>query len=115
MADETDAPGDLEITKDILETPDAIVAIGTMASQSLKYFGSVTFMVDPNDDIRMVNHFNVYINSAAVYPPDTEPRFLRPILVEPKPQYVALNPQDGTLWEVDYPDEEAPVANEQSG
>jgi hypothetical protein len=96
----------IEETKDLtvsdLESLDAFVGLGYSAAEMLKSFGSATFLVDEEGKIRLANPLNVYIDTSLAHPPDgVEARFVRPLITDGKPQYVAKKP-DGSLWQIEY-------------
>jgi hypothetical protein len=86
-----------------LASPAGVVALGQMAATSLQAFGTCTFILDEQGKVRIVNHFHVFVSAEAAYPPPgQEPVFVRPVLTNKKPQYVAVRPEDGSVWEVEF-------------
>lgn len=91
-----------DLTVGDLGTPDAVVWVGSNACEFLRAFGTVTFYIDEAGCVRVANPLNVYLTDELAHPPEgVEPTFVRPILSDRKPQYVARKP-DGSLWEVEY-------------
>ena len=102
MSDPKAAPETKDLTLRDLETTDALVELGRNAVEMLKSFGTSTFLLDEQGKVRVANPLHVYIDDRMAHPPEgVEPVFVRPILTDGKPQYVAKKP-DGSLWEVEY-------------
>jgi hypothetical protein len=92
-----------DLTLNELETLDSIVELGRQAASMLRSFGSVSFLIDESGNVRLANPLMVFFDHQLAHPPDgVEPVFVRPILTQARPQFVAKKP-DGSLWEVEYP------------
>ncbi len=94
----------IELDLSRISEPAAVVLLGRLASTMLQMFGTCTFVVDEQRKVRTVNQLNVYIDQGEARPPTgVEPRFVRPIITNRKPQFVAIHPKDGSIWEVEFP------------
>jgi hypothetical protein len=94
----------VDLTIDTLNDPQCIFGLGAQAATALRTVGSCTFVLAEDGSIHLLNHFDVFINAkSAIAPKGVEPRFLRPILTNKRPQFVAIR-EDGSIWEVEYPD-----------
>lgn len=100
-----------DLTLPNLDTVDAIFELGRQTASMLKSFGSASFLVDEQGAVRLVNPLLVFFDHRASNVPETEPVFVRPILTNGRPQFVAKKP-DGSLWEVEYPNELATDSEE---
>ena len=82
----------------------SVVYLGKVAAAQLLSFGTCTLIADERGDIRALNPHNVFVDAQTSHPPEgIEPTFVRPILTNRRPQYVARK-EDGSLWEVEYQD-----------
>lgn len=92
-----------DLTLEDLETLDSIVELGRLAVSLLKSFGTAAFLIDEQGQVRTANPYMVFFDGQMAHPPEgVEPEFVRPILTNSRPQFVAKKP-DGSLWEVEYP------------
>lgn len=73
-----------------------------LAGLCLRGAGSVTFILDDDQNVRWANPVHVYLDENAVLEetPGRAYRWLRPIVGEGKPQYVAW--RNGQLWEIEF-------------
>jgi hypothetical protein len=86
-----------------LGRPEAIVGLGQTVAAGLLTFGTCTFAVNEQGKIVVLNPQAVFIDSqVAQPPPGTEMKFIRPVLSNRKPKYVALHPEHGGMWEVEF-------------
>jgi len=106
----TDEEESVDLTLDNLATEDGIVHLGVLCVQGLQQFGCVTLYADEGGGINLANPIGVFLNAGAVKAPDRPPKFIRPILLNGRPQFVAM--KEGTLWEVEYPDEQEDTGSE---
>lgn len=93
-----------DLTVEDLASLDSFVELGRQCASMLHSFGCAAFLVDEQGTVRLANPLMVFFDSQVAYaPPNTEPRYVRPILTKGRPTFVAKRP-DGSLWEVEYPD-----------
>lgn len=105
MPDSTEQP---VITTENMGEPESVGTLGLMAAANLVHYGLCTFIVDPDGRVRTMNPFNVFIDGAAVHPPDgKEPKLIRPIMTAPRPQYVAID-AEGVIWEAEFDHDDEP-------
>lgn len=100
---ESDVLEEKDLTLDNIDTADSIVQLGRTAASMLMSFGTATFVLDEQGGVRLASPYQVYINEEVAHPPEgVEPVYVRPIITNRKPQYVAKM-SDGSLWEVEFP------------
>lgn len=93
----------VELTIGNLGSLEAVFELGRQAASMLQSFGSASFLIDEQHQIRLANPLMVYFDGSLAHPPDgVDPVFVRPVLTAGRPQFVAKKP-DGSLWEVEYP------------
>ena len=104
-----------EISRADLKRQDAIYFLGLMAAKGLETLGQVTFMMSEDDKVAVANPTLVYLDAKAVVT-DSSPsqevppfRWVRPILGQGRPQYVAW--RNGELWEIEF---EEPYESQQT-
>lgn len=88
-----------------LRRQDAIYFLGMMAARGLELFGQVTLMISGDDKVAMANPVHVYLDVGAFISDQELPthppfRWVRPVLGQGKPQYVAW--KEGVLWEIEF-------------
>lgn len=103
-----------EISRPDLQRQDAIYFLGLMAARSLETLGQVTFLMSQDDKVAIANPTHVYLDAKAVVTDDPSGksppfRWVRPILGQGRPQYVAW--KNGELWEIEF---EEPYESEQA-
>jgi hypothetical protein len=100
-----------EITRDNLMSDEAILFLGAMAAKSLELFGQVTFLMSGSGGVAVANPVHVYLDTSAWLDDDARAlpkyRYVRPVLGQGKPQYVAW--KNGELWEIEFEDEPQPA------
>lgn len=108
------AAGYRDITLDNIDSPEAQIWLGLLTADQLKAMGSVTLFVAEDGGIRAANPLHVYLDGPEVYEglPSNRYRWLRPIVGEMKPQYVAW--RDGQLWEIEFVPEQETQSSEPS-
>jgi len=90
----------IEMTVDNLDTPQAASTLAVLAVLGLKKYGRVTFVVRPDRGVAFANPAHVDIHPDAIEDLADRPlRFVRPLLGDGKPKFVAW--KDGVLWEVE--------------
>ena len=91
-----------EISQHDLRRQDVVYFLGLMASRSLESFGQVTFMMGSDNKVAMANPVHVYLDANAIIEGDNQKlppfQWIRPVLGQGKPQYVAW--KNGELWEI---------------
>lgn len=93
-----------DLTLQNINSVAAVVHLGKVAGSQLLSFGTCTLIADEQGYIRVLNPHSVFVDSEAAHPPEgVEPVFVRPILTNRRPQFVARK-EDGSLWEVEYQD-----------
>lgn len=91
-----------DLTLENIASADAVVYLGKIVVTQLLSFGTCTLIADEQGSIRTLNPYSVFVDGDAAHPPEgVEPVFVRPILTQRRPQYVARK-EDGTLWEIEY-------------
>ena len=98
-----------DIGVDDLRREDAIFFLGVMASRGLEAFGQVSMVISGSGKVSIANPVHVYYDVSAWMDDDISelPPFtwVRPILGQGKPQYVAW--KDGELWEIKFDNEKS--------
>jgi tRNA1(Val) A37 N6-methylase TrmN6 len=93
----------VEMTRENLDTLGALETLATIAAASLKQYGQATFVMRPDGGVAFANPLHVHIHPQAVEDLGDKPyHFVRPILGDGRPNYVAW--KNGILWEVDFDD-----------
>jgi len=92
-----------DITIENIMTPDAFLALGSLAAQALRELGEVTLVVRPDGAVTYANPAKVHIERDAI--PDAELlarpfRYVRPIMSDRRPRFVAW--KDQSLWEIEF-------------
>ena len=91
-----------DLSLDTLSRPENVGYLGTLAAGLLASTGSVTFVVDTNGKIILVNHTKVLIDcSVFTVPPGKTPVKTRPLVLDGRPQQVVLDDK-GVWWEVEF-------------
>lgn len=106
MTDTTAPPQPMvEMTKDNLDTLGALETLATIAAAGLKQYGQVTFIMRPDGGVAFANPAHVHVHPQAIEDLGDKPyRFVRPILGDGRPNYVAW--KNGILWEIEFTDEQ---------
>jgi hypothetical protein len=87
-----------------LDKMEVVTWLGVLAAMSLQKAGVVTFFVDDAGTVQLANPLGVFLDIRRMQAPTKPFRFVRPILMNNRPQYVAIK-NDGTLWEIEYIEE----------
>jgi hypothetical protein len=96
----------VDLHKDLLLTPGAIMTLGSLCAQALNKIGVVTLIVRPDGFVAYATPFYVHIQREAVPDPQLLARpfhYVRPILSDGKARFVAW--KDRELWEIEFEDE----------
>lgn len=107
-------PGDpkqesVELHRDKLLTPEAVVTLGGLCAQALSKVGVVTLLVRPDGFVAYATPFYVHIEREAVPDPALLERpfhYVRPILSDGKARFVAW--KDRELWEIAFEEQDEP-------
>ena len=100
----------VELHRDKLLTPEAVVTLGGLCAQALSKVGVVTLLVRPDGFVAYATPFYVHVERDAVPDPEllNRPyRFVRPILSDGKAKFVAW--KDRELWEIAFEEDEDAV------
>lgn len=100
--EEDQQPDDVTIAD--LDRPEVITWLGVLAAMSLQKSGVVTFFVDDAGAVQLANPLGVFLDIKRMQAPTKPFRFVRPILMSSRPQFIAFK-NDGTLWEIEYIEE----------
>lgn len=93
-----------EMTRDNIDSIEALETLATIAAAGLRHYGQVTFVMRPDGGVAFANPAHVHIHPQAIEDLGDMPyRFVRPILGDGRPNYVAW--KDGILWEIEPTDE----------
>lgn len=96
-----------DISVEDLRREDAIWFLGTMAAKGLEAFGQVNMVISGSGKVSIANPVHVYFDTSAWIDEDIDSlppfKWVRPILGQGKPQYVAW--RDGELWEIEFEEE----------
>lgn len=110
MSDENEVQEGPEINRTNLDSLGAVATLGAWAAAFLKECGKAVFVLNPEGEVTWANPVLVDVPIDSVKDLSDRPyRFVRPILTDGRPQFVAL--RDGRLWEIEFIDE----AKENSG
>jgi hypothetical protein len=99
----------VELRLEDLNNPELLLHLGRVAALSLAKFATCTFLADPDGCVRLMNPLQVFMQAdQSIAPEGKVPVFVRPVLVQARPQFVGVR-EDGTVWEVEYRDPEDAV------
>lgn len=102
MAEGEEKPKDVSIRN--LDEPDVLAWLAALCSVHLKVAGSVTFFIDEDGYVQLANPLGVFLDIERMKAPEKPYRFVRPIITDGRPQYIAVR-EDGTIWEIEFTDE----------
>ena len=93
-----------EISRQDLKRQDAVYFLGLCAANQLEKLGIAVFTLSPDGKVAMPNPTHVYLDADAYMNEDIQSlppfKWVRPILGQGKPQYVAW--RNGELWEIEF-------------
>jgi hypothetical protein len=100
---------DIELLKSHLSNPGTHLWLGGLVCKQLQAMGTITLFLSEDDGkVRIANPLHVYLGSQAMIDEDSDDRpfrWLRPVVGEAKPQFVAW--RNGDLWEIEFTDEKS--------
>lgn len=93
-----------EITRDNLMSDEAILYLGAVVAKSLELFGQVNLLLSGSGSVAIANPVHVYFSVDAYTDEDVHEappyKWVRPVLGQGKPQFVAW--RNGELWEIEF-------------
>ena len=102
--DEGQVQQDIAVTISNLDQAEVLGWLAALAALSLRKAGIVTFYVDETGAVQFANPTGVYLDLNKMRAPNKPYRFVRPILTNQQPRFVAFK-EDGTLWEIEFVEE----------
>lgn len=106
MTESDKGDGGFDLTLENIAQPECIGYIGAVAAKSLNEAGCAVFVVDSDGSIVLVNPTRAFFDhSALTTPPGKKAVMTRPVIMDGRPQQVALR-EDGSFWEVELVDDE---------
>lgn len=108
MSEKKKAEQKVDLTRHHLSNPRTQLWLGSLAATHLNAVGTVTLFLGEDGKVRVANPLHVYLDGPAMMGDEDfgkrSFRWVRPVVGEAKPQYAAW--KDGTLWEVEFTDEQ---------
>lgn len=96
----------IDLQRSHLSNPRTQLWLGSLASTQLLVMGTVTFFLGEDGKVRVANPLHVYLDGKAMIDDESDEerpfRWVRPVIGEAKPQYVAW--KDNALWEIEFTD-----------